>query len=417
MKLIASFLALWLQFAITDATSKDLSALYDQTTLQNLQARYQVSTAKIFEVGVQSYLRSEEKARVGIPRIAVPLQADAPMKGNPLAFYETRDGGTIVLPVLSLKFLDDLCTAYAWLGINGYSLETISDYVAMLRYKEFPDGRYPQPLQALHIPAGALQDKRVDELAFSHFATALTFIMLHEMGHIYIDRSASRPTDSIENEAMADRFALQVMHRSPLQPIGMLVYFLAEAQWASFPASPQDSHPLSGVRLKALASQIDDPGTQSMLVQIGKLVDDPEVRAGFVLSGKSTELAALSPRRAGEMPKGAFAESASPSGQLPFQGRYIGRASQFSDPDRKSFPVETSLRRTGNRVRGEYTFGVGVGTIDGIVSGDTLTFDWKWAGNSGSGLLKLAAQGRGFAGTWGYARSLDNAGKWDGVRQ
>ena len=90
-----------------------------------------------------------------------------------------------MLPALSLKFLDDLCTAYAWLQIKGYSLETVSEYTAILKYGRPPPGgfppharnvhdrqqdtparrraddrdRYCRPLKALHIPENALDER------------------------------------------------------------------------------------------------------------------------------------------------------------------------------------------------------------------------------------------------------------------
>ena len=67
-------------------------------------------------------------------------------------YYSGQRGGRsfVAMPVLSLMFLEDLCTAYALLHLKGYSLETIDEYVTMLRYKkaaDFPDGRYPPTLK------------------------------------------------------------------------------------------------------------------------------------------------------------------------------------------------------------------------------------------------------------------------------
>ncbi len=158
-------------------------------------------------------------------------------------------------PIASLKFLDDLCTAYAWLQINGYGLETISEYAAMLRYQSFPDGRYPRPLLALRIPSDALRNPRVDELALGHFVvTARTFILLHELGHVYYRHRGS----TIANEEQADRFAAEVMARTPLPPLGIIVFFLFDAHWSSYPPGPADTHPMSGARLQALAGLVED---------------------------------------------------------------------------------------------------------------------------------------------------------------
>jgi hypothetical protein len=157
-----------------------------------------------------------------------PIHAADPIKGDPLAFYVPPDQIRVVFPIFSVKFLDDLSTAYAWLQLNGYVLDTISEYTAMLMHKDL-GGRYPPPLQALHIPPDALQNKRVDELAMDHFVTARMFILLHELGHIYYNHRGSM----IANEVEADQFAIEVMRRSPVPPVGMLVYFMAEATMAA----------------------------------------------------------------------------------------------------------------------------------------------------------------------------------------
>ncbi len=104
-------------------------------------------------------------------------------------YYSGQRGGRsfVAMPVLSLMFLEDLCTAYAWLHLKGYSLETIDEYITMLRYKkaaDFPDGRYPPPLKALKIPPNALAERAVDDLSLRFRNTAYAFILLHEIGHI-----------------------------------------------------------------------------------------------------------------------------------------------------------------------------------------------------------------------------------------
>ena len=172
----------------------------------------------IFNQVILPVLTGEEKQRLSGVQLDFPLHAEGDSKGQPLAFYHPVDQSLVVMPIFSLKFLDDLCTAYAWLQVKGYSLETISDYTAMLKYKDFPAGSYPQPLKALHIPDDALKDKEVDELALGHFVTARTFILLHELGHVYYRHRATTAEQSRRNEEQADAFAAQVMGRTPLPP-------------------------------------------------------------------------------------------------------------------------------------------------------------------------------------------------------
>jgi len=66
-------------------------------------------------------------------------------------------------------------------------------------------------------------------------------------------------------------------------------------------------------------------------------------------------------------------------------------------------------------VTGWYSFGLGIGRIEGKVAGDRLHFAWEWAGNHGRGVLRASGV-NAFGGTWGYRESADGAGVWFGAR-
>jgi hypothetical protein len=186
-----------------------------------------------------------------------------------------------------LKFLDDLCTAYAWLQIHGYSLETISDYVAMLKYQRFPPGGTPKPLPTLGIPTSALDDAEVAELALGHFVTARAFILAHELGHLRYHHAGS----SIPNERQADAFAAQVMERTPLPMLGALVFFMADAHMADYPAAPNATHPMSAERLHGLAARISDRKIAAGIEAIAKSLDDPDIVATIAAVGRAATAA------------------------------------------------------------------------------------------------------------------------------
>ena len=81
-------------------------------------------------------------------------------------------------PVFSLLFVEDLCTAYAWLYQKAYSLETIDEYVTMLRHKsaaEFSGGQYLPPLPALGIPSNAYDDPKAGRLELPVWQLSLCF--------------------------------------------------------------------------------------------------------------------------------------------------------------------------------------------------------------------------------------------------
>lgn len=392
---------------VSHARAADAAAgLYDRATLDYWGQRYQVSTRKILNEVIRPALRAEERRQLDTVELDMPRHAEDAQRGRPLAFYADND--RVVMPVYSLKFLDDLCTAYAWLQINGYSLETISDYTAMLRHGKVRPTPEFAPLTALGIPANALKDPRVDALALGHFVTARTFILLHELGHVYHRHRGGSGARSRKNEEEADRFAAEVMARTALPPLGSLVFFMADASWAGYPTTADDTHPLSGARLRTLADRVEDPGLAQGLRALAALIDDPDIRTGFVAAGKSATLDSLKPRRPGALPVAARGDA-----RAPFAGTYAGEARQRGEP---AFPVRVDLRRQGERVQGTYSFGIGIGSLDGRISGNRLNFTWQWAGDYGRGMFETSRDGNTFNGTWGYRQSTDNAGTWNGRR-
>jgi hypothetical protein len=391
-------------------TGNDLSTLYDQATLEYWGSRYQRSTTRILDEIVWPVLLSEEKLALrGKPRLEFPQVAAGLARNHPLAFYVPASGDRIIFPMLSLKFLDDLCTAYAWLQINDYSLETISEYTAILAYSHPPPEGFPPPLEALGITENALDNRAVDELALGHFVTARTFILLHEMGHIRHRHGERSTTEPVKKEQEADLFAVTVMKRTSLPPLGIVVYFLADAHWSGFPASGSDTHPLSGTRVAALADHVDDPKLAQNLRQLGEFFDDPDIRAGFVATGREGDLAALCPRRVGELPQHCRTPLVLCGNLL--TGTYRGEFVQFSEAD--ALAIELVLERYGDNVTGTFTFGLGFGRLIGTIRNSKLDFDWMWVSNYGKGSFTAQADGS-FTGTWGYRENRSGAGTWSG---
>jgi hypothetical protein len=127
----------------------------------------------------------------------------------------------------------------------------------------------------------------------------------------------------------------------------------------------------------------------------------------------------LARRRLGTLPQKRTAAVAPPSIEsvhmapaMGFHGVYDGLVSE----DGESEPVRTTLRRTGDRVEGEYRYGDGRGRIDGRVDGAVLRFEWREDDERGRGIMTLAPDGQTFTGTWGYGGSHDGGGIWHGRR-
>jgi hypothetical protein len=279
-----------------------------------------------------------------------------------------------------------------------------------------PAPREEHHLPSLGIPSDPLSNPRVDELASNHFVTARAFILLHELGHLYHRHVARTLQASQDNEREVDRFSALVLKRTPITPLGSLIYFTALAHWADYPPQDLHTHPLSGERLHALARHIDDPELSRGIDKIGEWLDDPEIWAGIAAAVRATDPSTLAPRRTRELPGlGGQAPWRPKTKALGFQGAYVGTAIQYSDPE--PMPISAVLERQGDRVTGQYSFGIGLGRIEGTVRGNTLHFEWRWAGNYGRGRFEASEHGEALLGTWGYRESSDNAGRWEGRRQ
>jgi hypothetical protein len=233
--------------------------------------------------------------------------------------------------------------------------------------------------------------------------------LAHELGHLRYHHAGS----SIPHERQADAFAAEVMERTPLPMLGALVFFLADAHLADYPPRTEATHPMGAERLHALAAHISDREIAAGVESIAKSLDDPDVATTIAAVGQAANPSTLGPRLPHALPGLAMPESTNAEA---FSGSFAGLFTQDTDPDCPG-PISVVLNRHGDRVRGDYTFGLGTGKItSGTVNGDALFFEWEWANNYGRGVLHATDGGNGFSGTWGYRESTDNAGKWTGQR-
>src|SRR5262249_26213220 len=127
------------------AAAKDMASLYDDPTLEYWHGRYEPDIQLRFEKSIRPQLTPEERRELTQARFAFPLRG---VGGDPFAFYATSPPPTVNLPVLSLKFLDDLSMALAWLSRQGDNPGTVMEYVGMLKYADAADfgGSFPRPL-------------------------------------------------------------------------------------------------------------------------------------------------------------------------------------------------------------------------------------------------------------------------------
>ena len=414
--ILVSLIASLLPYA-SSTEAKDMSSLYDSATLREWGQRYQRGILRNYEAVIRPGLTRPEKQKLADVKFSFPLRGEG---NDPSEFYATSPPPTVYMPILSLKFSHDMSLAIAWLQLNRFAIETAFEYITMLKYKDRRDlgGRFPPPLEALKIPAGARQDRAVERLTDKIFDSAMAFILLHELGHLYYDHpgyKGVRRADARRNEAEADRFALEIYRRLGMNPTGMALYFIASAHAVANRADygsnaayesalKRETHPLTENRLRSIADSLrnsasdfargaPNPRAEVRLIKdiankLSKMADflgDRELQRFNARIGSTTTLGMLRPRRPGELPSPEpTMPLASPSQRIPFHGSYSG---DIGLPD-GSVPIKTFLRRQGNEVNGEYYYGAGQGLLRGDVQGNTLSFKWTEGPETGYGQFR-----------------------------
>ena len=254
--------------------AKDLSGLYDQGKLKYWQGRYSENLLWNYRNVILPVLIPQDRNALRGLKIRFPLVGE--IGGDPLEYYSGFDRGkpVVVIPVLSVKFFDDLAIAIAWMDTNGYSMGTVTDWVTMLKYlppRRFPGGRYLPPLKTLQIPSNATENSKVDELSQKILKSAIIWIMGHELGHVLYRhpgyKQGASPEQVQANEAQADRFATEMMRRVGVAPVGLAYFFTIAIHWlpnrSDFSTQrawrdfiSKANHPLSTERLRQLAIRI-----------------------------------------------------------------------------------------------------------------------------------------------------------------
>jgi hypothetical protein len=264
------------------ASAQSVAELYPEQALARDQPRFEQRLGQIYRHGLWDFLDGPEKQALADARLRFPLVG---AHRNPFDFYAGREQGvaTIWLPVLSLKVIENLSIAWAWRQLHGYSLEPFDEYVAMLKYRapgDFPGGRYPDPLEALGVPAQIWErEPAVDDLSLRLRNSAWAFVLAHEMGHLrhgHPGNAAVDPATSQRHEREADQFALDLLARSETIPVGAVLWFQATVGFfpnradfetdAAFLAWQQKeaTHPVNPGRLQSLALALDRAAGDSL---------------------------------------------------------------------------------------------------------------------------------------------------------
>ncbi|MFY0991835.1 hypothetical protein [Halomonas sp. C05BenzN] len=421
-----------------------MATLYDEATLAYWSRITPEDIRRVHDENLVPALAADERVRLAGVELAFPLRCPVPAS-EPFCYYQQTlaDGRRqVVMSVASLRLFGDLALAMAWLQLEGLSIETPAQYLAMLRHRRpesFPEGRYPLPLAALGVPDDVRERKEVMELHGKIFTSSVVFVLLHELGHALHRHPGYGPGVAREaarrHETEADEFALDVMARLAYPPLGMSVFFTLLAHWepnrwhfadeaAHRAHLAEATHPLTSDRLRGLAAALAERGdafaraepdfvaARARVVgvadEIGRLadfLDDRDIQEGIVRLGRATEPAVLKPRRAGEPP----IDRAPPEAGQPFAGTFRGMLGDASG----ELPVWLVLERQGDRVRGAFTYGLGLGQLEGEVQAGRLHFGWTLGLEQGLGVLEAAADDARLHGSWGRERSADDGGYWE----
>jgi hypothetical protein len=305
--------------------------LYDVSTVTYWRTRYEPSLRWNLDRMVLPTLTQDELKAVHGVSLRIPLRHE----DDPFAYFVSGAPPAITISVSSIKFLDDLSIALAWLDRHRFSIEVIPWYASVLKYRdssEFPGGRYPLPLDALAIPDDALADAAVDQLAQKLLKSAVLFMLAHEIGHIIHRHRGNGPgvprADWQENELAADRFAMRFFREVGIAPVGIVPFFLAAAHlvphradfesdclWTEY-LDARAAHPFTGHRVRTLANELrrtpaefthrePNRGTAAQRVHIAAdqiegvapLLDDPDLQRYTAEVGRRIPLSELARRR------------------------------------------------------------------------------------------------------------------------
>lgn len=332
-----------------------LSNLYNETELTSKEYRLETAIKSIRDAIRSKFTREKsflDTVELEFPHIGV--------HHHPLDYYSVFKPGnkkqSVVMPILSLVFFEDLCTAYGWLWANSHSLETVDEYITMLKVdreyqaelvqclgvlkefqkcrerlrntwaSDFVDRKFPLPPQnALQIPKDALQDENIEGLSRRFRNSGYAFILAHELGHLYHNHT----DQNITNEIEADLFALEVMQSTSTIPMGMVLWFLAtayyfptrgsfesEKKWEEF-VKNEMTHPLNEQRLIVLATRLNEyanddnftkfaqvPAADKEVIRfiadgvlkIVSVLEDVDIQRYMITKARSSNVSSLAPR-------------------------------------------------------------------------------------------------------------------------
>ena len=430
-KFLCSFATLILLLA--PARAADWTGFYEKEELTYWKGEMATGIEENLQDVIWPKLTPEEKKALGKVTLLFPLEN----AGSLINFYSKPDQkeSVIWMPISALRFFGHMSVAYAWLNRNGYSLDTVSDYLAMLNYQwsDQLKAKPHQPYELLGIPKNAKDDSHVANIVQNAFDTGVIFALGHELGHCYYHHPGYDGVSSEvarANEEQADQFALELMRRIGEAPLGAPILFtiLAHLESHNEEGRPHlGTHPVTPERIRAIARALlahstdysrtreDVPAREAKLRAVANEFEiiaaslaDTGVQRLLKQKGQTATPATLRPRRFGKTK--AEEKGAGDDSSVLFSGEYEG---DWIDAKGISLPGDLTLKRHGNDVTGKFTFGVGTLTLTGIVQEKALTYNWQWGTDHfGKGIMTVGSNDDELTGTWGYTKATQSGGSW-----
>jgi hypothetical protein len=233
--------------------------IYSDQELRAAGQRYEPNIRGIFRQDLVRQLPAADRAVLANATLRMPLRGE-----HPLQFSARPSDRSIVAPVMSLKFIDDLTIAWAWFEENQCETEYLTSYLSyLLSAQTLRAG----PMQAFNLPMSVINNERVNSLSLKMSKTAIYFLLAHETGHLVLNHRTNLTGEASQaQERAADNYALSAMANVGVMPAGMLQYFVAAYMFEPLPnlqtweynagVIAELTHPLTSERVRMIADTL-----------------------------------------------------------------------------------------------------------------------------------------------------------------
>lgn len=245
-------------FIANDLTAAQIH-LYTNKELMDAKRVYEPNIRGIFREDLIRQLPAADRGVLAKVILRIPLRGEHPLQ------YTARPlDRSIIVPMMSMKFLDELTIAWAWFEENGCQTAYLTSYLSsLLGFNSIHVG----PMKAFNLSMAVTKNKRVNSLSLKLSKSALFFLLAHEAGHIVRNHQAhTKGLKSQAQEQAADEYALFAMARIGVMPAGMLQYFMAAYMFEPLPdlqtweykadVIGELTHPLTSKRVRLIANSL-----------------------------------------------------------------------------------------------------------------------------------------------------------------